>query len=142
MDIHPRAQLDQETARIKFLQNPDNMVRAAALAIVYRDSSVRPFKESYESWNEFGQQVPNTSDTDAIWRGGSSVTMDIVLKKHDFSRNYSSPPTLDGLGSPWQPLTPRRTPFRLLSGSNSKLKTPVPVISEAREDTERERDML
>ncbi|GFY34553.1 hypothetical protein TNCV_3095351 [Trichonephila clavipes] len=43
----------------KFLDYPDHLARAA----VYRDSSVKPIKESYESWNKVGQQMFNTPNT-------------------------------------------------------------------------------
>ncbi|GFX20035.1 hypothetical protein TNCV_1435951 [Trichonephila clavipes] len=55
MDIHPGAQLVQETAKQKFFYHPDHLVGAAALAKVSRDISVRPFEESYESRLEAGQ---------------------------------------------------------------------------------------
>ncbi|GFT70222.1 hypothetical protein TNCV_3456771 [Trichonephila clavipes] len=56
-DIHPGAQLAQETAMQKFIDYPDYLVRAAALAAVYKDSSVRPFEDFYQLWNEVGQQT-------------------------------------------------------------------------------------
>ncbi|GFX71885.1 hypothetical protein TNCV_1443081 [Trichonephila clavipes] len=62
MDINPRAQLAQETATQKFVDCQDPLIRAAALATVYRDSSIRPFEESDEPWNEVSQRnTPKTS---------------------------------------------------------------------------------
>ncbi|GFW02892.1 hypothetical protein TNCV_3732911 [Trichonephila clavipes] len=43
--------------RKKFVDYLVYLVRAVALATFYRDSSVRPFKESFESWNKVGQQM-------------------------------------------------------------------------------------
>ncbi|GFX10742.1 histone-lysine N-methyltransferase SETMAR [Trichonephila clavipes] len=51
MDIHPGAQLRQEKTTQKFGDYLD-LVRAAVLAKIYRDISVRHFEESYELWNE------------------------------------------------------------------------------------------
>ena len=54
---HPGAQLSQETATQEFVDYPDQMVRAAALATVYRDTSVKSFNESYEPLNKVSQQM-------------------------------------------------------------------------------------
>ncbi|GFY11476.1 hypothetical protein TNCV_3183141 [Trichonephila clavipes] len=51
MDIPPGAQLTQKTAKQKFVDSPNHLVRVVALATVYRDISVRTFEESYEPWN-------------------------------------------------------------------------------------------
>ena len=54
MAIYPGPQFAQETVTQKFADYPDQLLRAAALSTVNRDSTVRPFKESYEPWNEVG----------------------------------------------------------------------------------------
>ena len=57
MAIHSEAELAKETAMQKFVDYLDQLVGAAALATVYRHSSVRSFEESYEPWNNSGQQL-------------------------------------------------------------------------------------
>ena len=57
MVSHPGTQLAQETAMQMFVDYTDQLVRAVALATVYRDNSVIPFEESYEPWTEVGQQM-------------------------------------------------------------------------------------
>ncbi|GFX39757.1 hypothetical protein TNCV_2105011 [Trichonephila clavipes] len=54
--------LVQETAMQTFIYYPDYLVRAAAPATVYRDSSIRLFEESYVPWNEVGQQMMQYAD--------------------------------------------------------------------------------
>lgn len=52
----------EETATEKFVGYYDQLVIISAQGTVYRDSSVVPFEEFYEAYNEIGQQFLQYSE--------------------------------------------------------------------------------
>ncbi|GFW19231.1 hypothetical protein TNCV_255581 [Trichonephila clavipes] len=59
-------QLVQETANQKFVDCLHQLVRTVALETVNRDSSGRPFEESYVPWNKLVNRCCDTPSTGAI----------------------------------------------------------------------------
>ncbi|GFU65525.1 hypothetical protein TNCV_634481 [Trichonephila clavipes] len=65
----PGAQLTQETAMQKLVDYPDHLVRAADVATVYRNSSGRPFEESWSRGTKLINRccnMPKTSVADGL----------------------------------------------------------------------------
>ncbi|GFW52026.1 hypothetical protein TNCV_2818951 [Trichonephila clavipes] len=66
----------------KFVDYPDHLVRAAALATVYRDHSVRPLEESYKPGNEVGQLMFDCA------RNAKIVDLKWLIESDVFKEDY------------------------------------------------------